>query len=450
MIRRGHIVACVVAVVGLMVGALTACGEVNKSGESSAPPPPVVKLPAPPVGFDDGGLVVAWGAHGGARMEPCGCSAGMHGGLARRAALLQRIPVVRSLRLELGGWSGGNAPYQTLRAQHYLAAARDAGIAAIGIGLAEVRLGRTVLMSFTDERVVCANVQGMKASIAITKQGVRLIVTSVAPIGANGAGLTVTDPVEALNQIVAAAGGAKVVVMADLDADGLTKLARDVSGLALIIGGDGHQPSQRPLAVGPTRIVYAGNEGKTVGWWSWGSATCAFELADDQVPDLPSVREHIRAYQLAVAALDVIDDQHLSGLTALTSTEANTTYVGDAMCATCHVNAGKIHAATPHAHALQSLVKRGYAGDPDCLRCHVTGLGRADGYDRAGKRPEFDHVSCESCHGRGSKHAAERAAGRPEPSPSPVTPATCARCHDPENSPAFNYAVYWQRIHHGR
>jgi hypothetical protein len=98
---------------------------------------------------------------------------------------------------------------------------------------------------------------------------------------------------------------------------------------------------------------------------------------------------------------------------------------------------------------MASLEKRGYQRDPDCLRCHVVGFGLPDGWRRKDPRPDLAQVGCDSCHGRGSIHNAERQAGRPSSgSLTPVTPALCTRCHDAENSPKFVYAEYWERIRH--
>src|ERR1043165_3613109 len=81
------------------------------------PPPPTTTLPAVPPGVPalpaglavGDGPVIAWSAHTQARFEPCGCTAGMYGGLVRRAGLLARVPAQGLLSLELEGWPAGEA-----------------------------------------------------------------------------------------------------------------------------------------------------------------------------------------------------------------------------------------------------------------------------------------------------------------------------------------------------
>ena len=448
--RCAWLIGCLV-VSTITVVAMVSCGDEKIQVEAVPNPSPTVK---PPELIGDAPLTLVWAAQGGARLEPCGCAAGMNGGLARRATIVQRLASERSVRLELGGWSGGRAQYQVVRAQHYLRGLTAAGIDVIGLGAAEVQLGSVALAQLTDARVVCANVSGqnnLATSVRLSRGGRNLVVTSVVAEGLSGPGisgpgLTSSDPLPALHQIVADAAGAAVVVMADLDAAGLERLARAVPGLSVVVGGAVHDPSPAPLRVGTTWVMWAANMGKTVGWWPWGSSTCAFTLADEHVGDDPGVRAQISSYQMAVGALGVADDPRFTGLTALGVSSG--TYVGDQSCTACHPGPATVHAGSRHAHSLAVLTAKGYDQDPECLRCHVTGLERNDGYRRALRPATYDHVTCESCHGPRSDHVEARRAGRPGPELPPVTPATCQRCHDPENSPRFDYVTYWKKIHH--
>ena len=43
-----------------------------------------------------------------------------------------------------------------------------------------------------------------------------------------------------------------------------------------------------------------------------------------------------------------------------------------------------------------------YSTDPNCLRCHVTGLGRPGGFISLEETPDMLGVQCEMCHGPGS------------------------------------------------
>jgi len=245
----------------------------------------------------------------------------------------------------------------------------------------------------------------------------------------------------------------RLIVLADLDEDHLAALAAAVPGLDLVVGGAVAQPSQSVRAIGTCRVVHVANEGKTIGWWPWGDAACAFDLIGAGLPDDPGVRTAIQAYQERLGALDLRSDQTDEEMTALDPGDHGAArYVGTASCITCHPRALDSWVHSRHAQALAALQARHYDVDPDCLRCHVTGLSLPDGYHRHGSATAsalVAAVTCESCHGRASVHAAEQAAGRAASGTlEPVTPATCLRCHDAENSPSFAYTAYWEKISH--
>jgi hypothetical protein len=122
---------------------------------------------------------------------------------------------------------------------------------------------------------------------------------------------------------------------------------------------------------------------------------------------------------------------------------ATATYVGEAACAGCHPAAAAVWAQTDHARA-QATLDAALAGrDPECLACHLTGLGHPGGA-RPGQA-ELLGVQCEACHGPGSDHL--RAPRAPYGS-LPADASACVGCHTHENSPDFAFAPYWRRVAH--
>jgi len=137
--------------------------------------------------------------------------------------------------------------------------------------------------------------------------------------------------------------------------------------------------------------------------------------------------------------------------------------VGVMVCASCHRGESKGYVAskwrlTRHAEAYAVLgtdaartmaFVEGVEGDPRqsdaCLQCHATetGISRTRG------------IQCESCHGPGSKHAAQAAAGEPVAAHAvglfPPTRATCERCHVPGIHGAdFDFNSYLPQVDHSR
>ncbi len=78
-------------------------------------------------------------------------------------------------------------------------------------------------------------------------------------------------------------------------------------------------------------------------------------------------------------------------------------YTGKNMCAACHYSKYRVWKHDKHALGFEILPKK-YRSDSKCLVCHTTGYGEETGYKDA-STPHLAGVTCESCHGPGSKHA---------------------------------------------
>jgi hypothetical protein len=119
-------------------------------------------------------------------------------------------------------------------------------------------------------------------------------------------------------------------------------------------------------------------------------------------------------------------------------------FVGSEVCKLCHEDIYKKWRDSKHAHALETLVKKGEAQNSDCLRCHTVGFGEQTGYDIKNNQPYLAGVGCEMCHGRSGYHV--RADDQTN-NFAKTTEATCVRCHDQMNSPKFVYTEYVTRVH---
>ena len=86
-----------------------------------------------------------------------------------------------------------------------------------------------------------------------------------------------------------------------------------------------------------------------------------------------------------------------------TTPPADQGYVGVEDCASCHEKAFESWKKTGHAHAFDILTEK-YEKDPKCLKCHTTGYGTPTGY-KDESTPHLKAITCESCHGPGSKHS---------------------------------------------
>jgi hypothetical protein len=106
-------------------------------------------------------------------------------------------------------------------------------------------------------------------------------------------------------------------------------------------------------------------------------------------------------------------------------------HLGLETCAACHEEIADSFAETAHANALEVLKAAGSDGDPECLKCHTTGLEGSEYVDGA--------VTCEACHGPGGEHVATGDAAAISKGGGE---AECLKCHTADWSPDFDYEAY--------
>ncbi|MCO4762202.1 MAG: hypothetical protein KC502_11900 [Myxococcales bacterium] len=158
-------------------------------------------------------------------------------------------------------------------------------------------------------------------------------------------------------------------------------------------------------------------------------------------PTDPAVQAMVKAYDAKVGAMNLkIAAKPLPG------EPGKAVYVGEAVCTSCHADAGKWAAHDKHHHAWETLIKAGKTKDLDCVPCHVTGWQKPGGsaFDNLDR---FARVQCEACHGPGSLHLSAPKKSGPDSHINRRPPASvCNQCHTPEHAPRFSYRDYAPRL----
>ena len=118
-------------------------------------------------------------------------------------------------------------------------------------------------------------------------------------------------------------------------------------------------------------------------------------------------------------------------------------YATDQACLVCHPSIHEEWNKSRHAHAYETLNQVNKAFDPECLKCHVTGLDRLGGFISEVDTPELKNVQCEVCHGPMLQHSQN-----PQASLGVDARQACKLCHVKNHSPNFNFSKYWLKIKH--
>ena len=239
-----------------------------------------------------------------------------------------------------------------------------------------------------------------------------------------------------------------VVVVAHMDLNGQEQLAGSVPGIHFILGGHYTYYHLDSYPVNETKIFMAGSRGENIGQVDFFpgqkdlSARYRLISLNPQYSDQPQVQELLRQYKSTLQSLVQSQPKPAPRGSPQTSRShvvvpVNPGFTGEKSCQPCHQKQSRQWAVSAHARAYQTLVEKGKTNDVLCLACHTTGYGDSllpGGY--------LKDVQCEACHGAAEGHP-DMGRGFPK-----MEEVVCLRCHNPANSPNFNYPTYLKRIIH--
>lgn len=373
-------------------------------------------------------------------LEPCGCTEGMLGGLPRRAAFLSQLRArgYDPILLDLGDLVEGPGRQNELKLEALAEALKLMNVKAVAMG--ERDLPSTV-PSLVKPRNLTPPLE-MLASAGTMPIGVSLVAVALIARSLDPPHFFTGDHVDTPEPNVPA--GLAQVVLYHGPRDEARRLFADRKDILVIFSGHNEEvPAPAEKLPGGAWLFSCGDKGKF-------AAVLELKPGADPKPWPPQPLDDRVPDDLAVAK--IVDDykrrlyeENLVATLPQKPPESGGLFIGPESCKGCHPAPFAIFQRMKHAHAYDSLAPRKGTRDPECLRCHTTGFGYESGFHGVEETPALACVSCESCHGVGSNHAAA-----PQPGFGLVKrPAEiCARCHDKENSPKFEFKTYWERIRH--
>ena len=410
------------------------------------------------------------------RLVPCGCFTGQLGGLTRIATLFGKDDAPDELRVDVGDAIAGGADFERIEYRYIQEAFAKMRYAALNVGWREAGLAAAQLHKIKTHAPVpmlSANLldKATGAPLFDTHKIVRRGAWRIALVGvldgrglggALGEGLAVEEMNVALGKLLPKLRGQAdfIVLLAFADEATMANLARQFYELDVILGGKVQQPSQKLLKENRSLILATTNEARAVGTLSTrllspghveavkGEVT----LVSDRIPQDEEIRALAEAYRAEVRKTKLaIDDPAKLAEDMVPGVKATATYAGTQSCATCHATAAKTWQGSGHARAFATLIDLKADADPNCIACHTVGFGTPSGYRREFGEAKLTDVGCESCHGPGSQHVAQRSAGAEVTAKfHPVGAGDCRKCHHGEFSRPFDYAKFWPVVAHGR
>ena len=470
---------------------LAACtGASAPMPDLPALPPPVVRVAPPPAGEARPMVQLNLAVTGEVRgeIEPCGCPTVPYGGFVRRGAFLDllRKEDVPLFVLDAGEMllKATDVEARLERGRTVLDLARAIGLDAWAAAPLDLVPGGPVMLAGTGALSANWREAGrevLPGARVIERGGVRL---GVIGLSGSAEGFGGDDPVAAVRSALTPGAADAWVVLSNADPDVTEAVAAGVPGLALVVSLRG-ETRDAPRTTAGAPIVETADRGKWVtvvrafvatspGPWmlaetgppltvanltrAAASAGGAATRAQNQV-ELTEARSRLAA-TIAGQSWMVIEDQPLGSefdgdgpvrtrvdafkrravddATARVERAPGPTYGTAGYCTRCHDAFTARWVGQPHARALEALVAKGQAENPECLGCHTTAWGKPGGYAEPTTiaRMTWKGVQCEACHGPLAAHPNGSA------KPLEVTRKTCLGCHDSANSPSFDYDRY--------
>jgi hypothetical protein len=407
------------------------------------------------------------------RLVPCGCFIGQMGGLTRLKTFLATNANMADVKVDVGDAIAGSQDFQVMQYDYILRAYADMGFDAMNIGHREAQLSAAQLRHFRETSTVTllsANLLDQStgkrifdATKIIERAGRKIALVGALDAGCMtgelGAGLRI-EPMETVLQELLPALREKadaIVVLAFTDENGLDRLAQQFYEANVILGGKVSQPSQKLLKENRSYVLYTANESRAIGVLRGHFAPhfiadqFQMNLLDADIPEDPAIAALAAGYRDEVRQAHLnIDDSKQLGADEVPGVRNTARYVGTEVCVSCHRGAGRIWEHTAHSQAFASLVAKKADADPNCLGCHTVGFGAPSGYQRKLQGTRLASVGCESCHGAGSLHVAQRQSGTEVTFHfRPLGAGDCKQCHHGEFSPPFDWDLSWPKIKHG-
>ena len=471
------------------------------SAPAPAPKPSSPRVSEPRPEEDDADVVILLSGREYGLLKPCGCTAPQMGGLERRAVLFAtaKAHAKAAAALSIGdtlrvGSNAGDRRQDGLKAELFRAALETMGYAGQLLGPADLEaLVESLLTPYgagagapRPPLNVMIKPGGPLASLARVDPTLRFTLTG--PWG--------TLPVRAVSVVDQTSMRSALAPYAAAEAvnppqAGLAALAKE-PGLLIVAAHTMREDLAEIVGAATAKADYAvvvdvGGEvamrtpvrektfargllvtfdelGKEVGLLRLRRTKTGFTASYDPVAlgPVPYEAPAHPAYAALTALFDVYrrrvkEERLLEGFDSFSDAPDQPRWTGSAACASCHPGIADDWKNTAHAHAMATLVERGYADDPECVRCHTVGwmasdrggwTRRASSFQTREQTPGLVDVGCEACHGPGSRHVADPSArdafgkdGEPWSEDRMWRrPGVdrCRACHDVENSHGFN------------
>jgi hypothetical protein len=410
-------------------------------------------------------------------LKPCGCSGGQLGGLDRRPAVFNTVPVQRRMIVDTGLFVESDGEQDLIKFDILVRAFGLLGYDVVNLTGEDVKIAEDlglldIIGSFfniiTSEPVRIssppaaaeADETGKSSNGAETPTDANVPAKFAKKFSVEGETIAVTiatfnpesAPLGQIGRLFQPEPGQQTVnilILKSCVPDIINSIRSEAIVDCLICPAESDEPAllsapgRTPLVISVGRFgkyvsrvqVRAGKDG--------GKPKLSFSaipVGEDLKPE-DSLVELYKEYQ-----------QHVRGANLLANVPRfflpdGLEYTGSRSCKGCHEYEYEKWSTKSHAHAYATLKRVGSEVDPECVGCHVVGLKYEGGFVSEQETGDLKDVGCEVCHGPGSEHI--KSLGETKTT---APKMDCIDCHTPEHSANYSgkEALYFEKIIHWR
>jgi hypothetical protein len=392
-------------------------------------------------------------------LEPCGCEQDQTGGLPRRGTYLAAASRPEDFVVDLGNLTSGKERLREARRNASFDALVQLRYDAFVPGPAETFDGEafiTAAAARPSVKVVCANWSRADGTLLFApwvvlpaSNGKRVAFVGVTEQFPDAAKEFVVEaPADAVKRAVRDLAGKSdaIVVGAAMSTSAAESLAREISGVAVVLVGATPEDTKWVAPATGARLEMAGELGGYVARVDLGPDLAVRDAwkawLDDKTAEDAKMTVLVQQYRDLTASFDT---NYVEGIIAAKRAER---YAGSESCRDCHEAEHDLWRASLHSHGMRTLVEKKSSRDPDCVPCHLVDVG-SDGTDVPADELG---IGCEACHGGSASHviSARNSSGRPVQTPVRDAKAICTTCHHKPFVKEFAIETHWPRVEHGR
>jgi hypothetical protein len=354
-------------------------------------------------------------------LEPCGCRTNPLGGLARKANLLSHLEDTSLLQLDAGDllFSANSVPellkdQAELQARYLLKTLDGLHHDAVVPGEKDFALGFKTfekLRKGTKIRFLAANLVMRKGGRAAFEKSALFErkekngkTIKIAVVGIVGTDLSLPSELKALPAIATAKREVAalrkkadlVVLLTHVGLEEDRRLASQVPGVDIIIGGHTQSFLQEPQTVGKTIIYQSSFRNQYLGvlplhkpFKGEGYKLIGLDAGYDSPEGKPTATDlSVAEFKKALAELNSVNDAKIQRITNESAVSSGNKFHTFPKCAECHLKQFDFWRGTRHALALNALIDKQQFMNKECLGCHSVGLGDPQGFTNVNQLAE--------------------------------------------------------------